>query len=301
MDALSYLLGKKSGGGGGGTSNYNELSNKPQINSVELSGNKELDDLGIQNKITSTNKVDASFIDDSLSTNKFVTSAEKQTWNEKQDELIAGDNITIQNNVISASSGGGSIPENLKVYYNSGNQNSVDFIFDENETGIYFFGINTGSTPGQRNIKFYATNNSKVLMTSIEGIGYLFYITKYTGEETTKQIYAYLVSMKVASDSVTFEEKKIEIDVDSQKTITATVINNQNLSGSLFVTTNGYQQINAIKVFTMLPQCNLTPTLDNNLTNKKYVDDKPTTYDGYDATKTQVLKNVNGTFTWVDE
>lgn len=33
----------------------------------------------------------------------------------------------------------------------------------------------------------------------------------------------------------------------------------------------------------------------------KYVDDKPTTYTGYDATKTQVLKNINGTLTWVDE
>lgn len=36
------------GGGGGGTSNYNELSNKPKINSVELKGSKSLADLGIQ-------------------------------------------------------------------------------------------------------------------------------------------------------------------------------------------------------------------------------------------------------------
>lgn len=34
--------------GGGGTSDYNDLTNKPQINSVELSDNKSLDDLGIQ-------------------------------------------------------------------------------------------------------------------------------------------------------------------------------------------------------------------------------------------------------------
>ena len=32
------------------TINYNELNNKPQINSIELSGNKSLDDLGIQPK-----------------------------------------------------------------------------------------------------------------------------------------------------------------------------------------------------------------------------------------------------------
>lgn len=34
--------------GGGGTTDYDDLENKPQINSVELSGNKSLDDLGIQ-------------------------------------------------------------------------------------------------------------------------------------------------------------------------------------------------------------------------------------------------------------
>ena len=38
---------KNSGGGTGGTTNYNDLTNKPQINGVELSGNKTSDDLGI--------------------------------------------------------------------------------------------------------------------------------------------------------------------------------------------------------------------------------------------------------------
>ena len=35
------------GGGGGGTSNYNDLSNKPQINGVTLTGNKTSSDLGL--------------------------------------------------------------------------------------------------------------------------------------------------------------------------------------------------------------------------------------------------------------
>ena len=39
--------GGGSSGGGGGTSNYNDLTNKPQINSVTLSDNKSLSDLGI--------------------------------------------------------------------------------------------------------------------------------------------------------------------------------------------------------------------------------------------------------------
>lgn len=37
---------------GGGTTDYSELSNKPQINSVELSGNKSSSDLGLQDALT---------------------------------------------------------------------------------------------------------------------------------------------------------------------------------------------------------------------------------------------------------
>ncbi len=37
----------EAGGGGGGTTNYNGLSNKPQINNVTLQGNQALEDLGI--------------------------------------------------------------------------------------------------------------------------------------------------------------------------------------------------------------------------------------------------------------
>lgn len=35
-------------GGSGGTTDYNDLSNKPKINGVTLSGNKSLEDLGIR-------------------------------------------------------------------------------------------------------------------------------------------------------------------------------------------------------------------------------------------------------------
>lgn len=41
-----------------------------------------------------------------------------------------------------------------------------------------------------------------------------------------------------------------------------------------------------------------TPTGDYNPATKKYVDDKLTTITGYDATKTQTLKNINGVLTW---
>lgn len=46
------------GGGGGGTSDYTELDNKPQINSVTLSGNKSASDLGLAAASDLTNKAD---------------------------------------------------------------------------------------------------------------------------------------------------------------------------------------------------------------------------------------------------
>lgn len=42
-----YVKKHSGGGGGGGTSNYNDLSNKPSINGVTLSGNKTSADLNI--------------------------------------------------------------------------------------------------------------------------------------------------------------------------------------------------------------------------------------------------------------
>ena len=42
---------------------------------------------GKQNVITSSNKLDADLVDDSSSTNKFVTATEKATWNGKQSAL----------------------------------------------------------------------------------------------------------------------------------------------------------------------------------------------------------------------
>lgn len=52
----------------------------------------------LQSEITSTNKLDADLVDDSTSTNKFVTASNKNTWNAKQDALESGTNIKTINN-----------------------------------------------------------------------------------------------------------------------------------------------------------------------------------------------------------
>lgn len=74
-----------------GTTDYTDLSNKPQINSVTLSGNLSLSDLGAaaaadipttpadigaEPAITSENMLDADLVDDTCSTHKFATAAQ---------------------------------------------------------------------------------------------------------------------------------------------------------------------------------------------------------------------------------
>lgn len=91
------------GGGSGGTSNYNDLRNKPKINNVELSGNKSLNDLGIQpagnyaleSEIptkTSDLTNDSGFITGYTETDptvpsyvKNITQANISSWNNKSD------------------------------------------------------------------------------------------------------------------------------------------------------------------------------------------------------------------------
>lgn len=57
---------------------------------------------GLQTEITANNMLDADLVDDSTSTNKFVTSSDITTWNGKQDALTAGANINISGTTISA-------------------------------------------------------------------------------------------------------------------------------------------------------------------------------------------------------
>ena len=48
---------------------------------------------GLQAEITSNNKLNADLVDDTTSTNKFVTSADKSAWNSKQNALVVGTNL----------------------------------------------------------------------------------------------------------------------------------------------------------------------------------------------------------------
>lgn len=96
MNLADLFIAKKLAGGGGGgtgTDNYNDLSNKPQINSTALTGDKSSSDLGLQSEIDSDNKISADYVDDTNASNKFVSAAEKLEWSGKQDAIDADHKI----------------------------------------------------------------------------------------------------------------------------------------------------------------------------------------------------------------
>ena len=87
------------------STNYNDLSNKPQINSIELSGNKSLDDLSIQNK------------------------------------LIAGENITIAGNTISATGNGRNIGD---IFWTTRTDSALNGAVEANGAQYNFADVNGG-------------------------------------------------------------------------------------------------------------------------------------------------------------
>lgn len=74
--AIQLAMKRKSSGGGtepsgGGTTNYNDLQNKPQIEGVELIGDKTADELGLQTKIAEVTDEGIAF-EDSVITSKVI-------------------------------------------------------------------------------------------------------------------------------------------------------------------------------------------------------------------------------------
>ena len=90
-EILLGLIKKK--GGGGGTTNYNDLSNKPQIAGNTLSGDKSLVDLGIASAQSVSN------ITNGESINNFA--GVEDALSNKQGKLTAGRYIEISNSEVS--------------------------------------------------------------------------------------------------------------------------------------------------------------------------------------------------------
>lgn len=133
-------LGKNGGGSTGGTTNYLELANKPKINNVELTGNKTLEDLGI-------NIPDLE--------NYYTKDIVNEALNKKQNTLTAGENITIsEDNVISANVSGGTDSNAVYTYYTP--YSDDDWFTEENVANI----LQTVKDKGYSNFELCTLNGS---------------------------------------------------------------------------------------------------------------------------------------------
>lgn len=138
-------LGKNGGGSTGGTTNYLELANKPKINNVELTGNKTLEDLGI-------NIPDLE--------NYYTKDTVNEALNKKQNTLTAGDNIVIsEDNVISASVSGGTDGNAVYTYYAP--YSDEDWFTEENVANI----LQTVKDKGYSNFELCTLNGSHYTLT----------------------------------------------------------------------------------------------------------------------------------------
>lgn len=133
-------LGKNGGGSTGGTTNYLELANKPKINNVELTGNKTLEDLGIN-------------ISDLE--NYYTKDIVNEALNKKQNTLTAGENITIsEDNVISANVSGGTDGNAVYTYYAP--YSDEDWFTEENVANI----LQTVKDKGYSNFELCTLNGN---------------------------------------------------------------------------------------------------------------------------------------------
>ena len=128
-DEILLGLIKANAGGGGGTTNYNQLENKPQINSVTLSGNKSLSDLGIASAQSVSN------ITNGESINNFA--GVENALEGKQDALTAGDYIDIsaQNEIKVNRSIAKTQVHKYNMFFNNGRYCTITKYIDNEQVG----------------------------------------------------------------------------------------------------------------------------------------------------------------------
>ena len=204
-------LGKNGGGSTGGTTNYLELANKPKINNVELTGNKTLEDLGI-------NIPDLE--------NYYTKDAVNEALNKKQNTLTAGENITIsEGNVISANVSGGTDSNAVYTYYAP--YSDDDWFTEENVANI----LQTVKDKGYSNFELCTLNGSHYALRrggnlqnlTIEGENYEL---EYLQNDLKNYVYYFFVARLN-------EGGKIVVDGLGTQTYTAQEMVEANLSPTL--------------------------------------------------------------------
>ena len=185
-DDITYIVTDDYNIAPSGTTNYEELLNKPQINSIELSGNKTLEELGIQAKgdyatIEDTNEIKENFNKLDNEKTNCLTKIPQDIKVELSEEgvliLKSGSKVYVPNGFEEDTTTQKfdiiNIQEDISMTAIGDIENSAVYLNIESNSLVYrsFDGLSSGTTdPQTPSTCYYNTETNKILDTSSAGI-----------------------------------------------------------------------------------------------------------------------------------
>ena len=220
-------------------------------------------------------------------------------------QYTAGNNITIENNVISATGGDLSnylAKDNTTSYTPSGDYNPATKIYVDSNKGadIPIYMLETKRSIWDAATNITSSNDATALTRASEIINTMYNSSrKYGGilfySTNTKYNFLMLLKDEIATSKTQFYfytnasayqmtysnrmlvYRYLKINGSWSNGVFTCSSMNYDVGGDynfdLFNTTNTAQTISAKKTYNILPESSITPTTNNQLVNKKYVDD----------------------------
>ena len=297
------------------TENFHELSQNGDIENYSSINAFSLITSSTLSRYLGRGYIGKVLLDDLKTTDKnSLVNAINELVDTKQDKLTAGSGITIENNVISASgSGSGAFP-----IIDATGETEID-LDNYLEEGTWIIKGNN-----VKQIKEY-------VYTPVQKIGWAILEIRTYKDISNRFVYQVLQFPIIAYNNSGLE-KGLIYGIRQIKPSIETMFKNYEIPTSItndynIFPENGYSSVlSAMGSYNMYK--GLMSYLTNNINNKPRLTNLTTTdktslvnaineintkitsgtfatnlaeVQGYDATKTQVLKNINGQFTWVDE
>lgn len=199
-------------------------------------------------------------IDGTLSDQSDLNSA----FNSKQDALISGTNIKTINNESILGSGDISILYDAPIYYIDTNSSSNPFYFCGKKKGLYFFNRFISSV-------YYTFDETTHVIDEPLGLAHYIAVLNDIPEDVADgTVLAYYVKYSTVNDEYT----DYPVTVARQNPgLYNTGLNITSYSARSYVSLDTAQTISSKKTFSTLPESSVVPTTNNQLVNKKYVDD----------------------------
>ena len=273
-------------GGSGGTSDYTDLTNKPSINNVSLSGNKSLNDLGIQpsgDYVTATDYASSSTGGVIKATNGYGIGVNSSGYLYSDVKSYSsydsyGDNIFISKGTLeNVITGKGLVSQSGVMTYlgDCGDYSTSNYLdITGIKKGIYVLSAYESTTI---NLKITFKGTTSTAQYTQVGVGdrlfgynYYICISQDVTDELADNVSIGYLSFNTMGGGTNY-------DLKTRKTFIKLTNKMLDLSTSTTETRNlnlvdKEQSISRKKTFSVLPESSVTPTTNNQLVNKKYVD-----------------------------